>query len=314
MTLGQVRSDFKVCAVIVTYNRKFLLSRCLKSILSQTIKVKKVIVVDNHSTDGSEFLVAESLLPIFRRNCIDLEWIRLEKNLGGAGGFNVGFKSFILTDEDYLWVMDDDGYPREDCLELLIKDASPTCCIGPLVISDKDKSLLTFPIRKENSIKNYNSLADIPTNITKIYNKLTPFNGTLIGKSLVKTIGGPNPNYFIWGDEIDFMERAKAAGATIFTNCAAIFFHPKTQNLGSPMFFNLMRFNDPDSFLKLYCYCRNNFVNKRKYKGIFFAFLFAIKAIWFYAFTKPSHKKLTLVIKAIFHGFKNDFSKHSNYM
>jgi rhamnopyranosyl-N-acetylglucosaminyl-diphospho-decaprenol beta-1,3/1,4-galactofuranosyltransferase len=43
----------KVCAVIVTYNRKDLLRECLNAVLSQTRPPDHVLVVDNASTDGT---------------------------------------------------------------------------------------------------------------------------------------------------------------------------------------------------------------------------------------------------------------------
>ena len=43
----------KVCAVVVTYNRKELLCRNIKSLLKQTYPVD-ILIYDNASTDGTE--------------------------------------------------------------------------------------------------------------------------------------------------------------------------------------------------------------------------------------------------------------------
>ncbi len=64
--------------VIVTYNRVELLKECLACVCGQNHSFSRVIVVDNHSTDGTaEFLAARE----------DLDVIREPENLGGAGGF-----------------------------------------------------------------------------------------------------------------------------------------------------------------------------------------------------------------------------------
>ena len=42
-----------VCAVVVTFNRKDLLPRCLEALNSQSRKPELIIVVDNASTDGT---------------------------------------------------------------------------------------------------------------------------------------------------------------------------------------------------------------------------------------------------------------------
>ena len=48
---------FKICAVVVTYNRKELLLRNISSLLSQTYPLD-ILIYDNASTDGTyDFLV-----------------------------------------------------------------------------------------------------------------------------------------------------------------------------------------------------------------------------------------------------------------
>ncbi|WP_426711571.1 glycosyltransferase [Enterobacter cloacae complex sp. 309I3] len=45
----------RICAVVVTFNRKQLLVRSLNSIISQRDAVlNKIIIIDNASTDGTE--------------------------------------------------------------------------------------------------------------------------------------------------------------------------------------------------------------------------------------------------------------------
>ena len=47
-----MEADYAV--VVVTYNRLELLKECLEQVENQTIPAKKVIVVNNASTDGTE--------------------------------------------------------------------------------------------------------------------------------------------------------------------------------------------------------------------------------------------------------------------
>ena len=53
-------TKYKICAVVVTFNRKELLINCLNAINEQTYKPHTVIIVDNASTDGTIQLVKES--------------------------------------------------------------------------------------------------------------------------------------------------------------------------------------------------------------------------------------------------------------
>ena len=43
-----------VCAVVVTYNRKQLLLKCLDSLINQKLKPDAIYIVDNNSTDNTE--------------------------------------------------------------------------------------------------------------------------------------------------------------------------------------------------------------------------------------------------------------------
>ena len=49
-----------VTAVVVTYNRKALLEKVIRSLLTQTVEIGRIIIVNNGSTDGTgEWLAAE---------------------------------------------------------------------------------------------------------------------------------------------------------------------------------------------------------------------------------------------------------------
>ncbi len=52
-------SGQRVCAAVVTYNRKALLVECLVALLAQTYAVEQIFFVDNASTDGTEALLRE---------------------------------------------------------------------------------------------------------------------------------------------------------------------------------------------------------------------------------------------------------------
>lgn len=308
--------DKSVCAVIVTFNRKELLKRCIDHILLQTYKVKKLIVIDNHSSDGSKQYISHTLGDFIASFGIEFCWKRLDENLGGAGGFSKGVEEFMHSECDLIWLMDDDGFPDFNCLNLLVKAAKDNAFIGPIVLSESDKESLSFPVRISSSLKVIDKLADLGTDWKKCVLKgvVLPFNGTLISRQVVESVGLPEPKYFIWGDEVDYTERARRTGADISTICAALYFHPKVDNLGRSMFFGLLRFNDPSNELKLYCYCRNNFVNKKKYNGILYAIMFACKAFWYCCFTRPSLENFKIALLATIHGIKGDFSKHTIFL
>ena len=67
----------RTAAVIVTYNRKAMLQRCLRALCTQTAGVPELWVIDNASTDGTAELVAQLNLPT-------MHYYNTGKNLGGV--------------------------------------------------------------------------------------------------------------------------------------------------------------------------------------------------------------------------------------
>lgn len=108
-----MEKNAKICAVVVTFNRKELLINCLDAIRRQTYKPHTVLIVDNASTDGTQALVAEKGYFNMVVDGIKFEYLLLPNNQGGAGGFYHGMKTAYESDEhfDAVWVMDDDGVP-----------------------------------------------------------------------------------------------------------------------------------------------------------------------------------------------------------
>ena len=64
-------NKYKICAVVVTFNRKELLINCLDAINQQTYKPHTVLIVDNASTDGTKDFVKENEYYNVEKNGID---------------------------------------------------------------------------------------------------------------------------------------------------------------------------------------------------------------------------------------------------
>lgn len=286
--------------------------RTLTALYAQTRPIDTILIIDNASSDGTpELLVEQGFL--VKDNLI---YQRLDNNTGGAGGFYIGVKHAYEMGYDWLWLMDDDGYPTPTCLEKLLAYRTDFDFYGPLVLSDDDKTALSFPITLPASNKIIRTKQQIPTaNSNAILSDvLIPFNGVLLDSNLVKKIGFPESMFFIWGDDIEYTKRARQAGARIATLSDIEFYHPTAPDLGTPMFFGKMQFNNTDSKIKLYCLCRNNTFNLKKYHSPLHALMFMLKTLWFYSFTKPSWQKLKFCTTALWHGWQADFTHHHAYI
>ena len=184
-------------------------------------------------------------------------------------------------------------------------------------MSNQDETTLSFPIILPTSkkiIRNKKQLDTFSSNNKVLSDVLIPFNGVMLRSLLVSNIGYPFAKFFIWGDNIEYTKRAKKSGARIATIIDIEFYHPTAPSLGTPMLFGKMEFNDTDSKIKLYCLCRNNTANLKRYHGNMYALLFALKTTWFYSFTRPSLKKLKFSLYGLSAGWFNDFSKHRQFI
>lgn len=301
-----------ICTVVVTYNRKALLLRCLNALKAQTVTPAHIVVIDNASTDGTvDFLHQNGWV-----NDISFTLITLPSNQGGAGGFYEGIKYAAEKQFDYIWLMDDDGLPDMTCLEKLLPYATEKNYIGPLVLNIDNPQELTFTLRLPNSKTVLADITDIEKNHFSqiIPDIVMPFNGILFSRKLVANIGLPRKEFFIWGDDMEYTWRARKAGYEIATVIDAKFYHPKEATLGTPMFFNLLKFNDTESKLKLYCMCRNNMRNLLDYKGLPISCLYIVKVIWFYSITKKDWGKLKISLLGIKDGVSRYFSRHSQFI
>lgn len=214
----------KILAAAVTYNRKSLLERCILALKSQTYSDFEILVINNGSTDGTSDWLAENGIPYIT-----------QENSGGAGGFYRAVEEGLAGKFDWIWCMDDDGYPDRSALSELINYCSEdTACINSLVVSDQDSARICFHLPY---VKNGNPVLKRPMkSLEELKNhsedgRTVPFgsffNGTLISLDYVRKAGNVRKEFFIWGDEVEYAWRLMKFGKVI-TVLSALHFHPMT--------------------------------------------------------------------------------------
>lgn len=130
-------SQEKLTLVILNYNSKFWLKKCLESLksyyLDKTKTKVKTIVVDNHSTDDS--------LKMVKTDFPWVEVVELEKNLGFSAGNNVVLKQVNTT---YVMLLNSDiEFNFHTNLDLLINslENNPEVAIVTPKVNLSDGSL-----------------------------------------------------------------------------------------------------------------------------------------------------------------------------
>lgn len=291
--------------LLVTYNRVELLKRSISCILNQTEPFEHLVIVDNFSTDSTfeylkSFFNLSKVSSLFNadicdsnifegvHNNIRVTIIRLLMNTGGSGGFYSGIKYIVENkDVDWIWGMDDDAFCFPDALEKL-----------------------NIATNEHHNVKAFwsNCNADDDFHLDNKYKEMDTwmFVGFLISKQLIKSIGLPVSDYFIYHDDSEYSERIIRNGYKIIKVRDSIIEHGDISQrsswsrviLGKKIDFPEM----PD--WKLYYFIRNYLLkNRYSWRSFSIASLNGIKLIIKLLLVKPS--KLYIAVIAFIHGLIN---------
>ena len=202
----------RVHIVVVTFNRCELLRECLQALLSQSYHNYQIYLINNASTDGTEEMIQNEF------SHPNITYYNTGENLGGAGGFHFGMKKAALNDCDYIWLMDDDTIVHEDSLERLIAcanslsdnfgflssnvrftDGSPCKMNIPTLLHDKKK-------RGREWLNQYDPKEE--GNTLPIAH--ATFVSFFVKTAIVKEVGLPIKEFFIWSDDTEYSLRISA--------------------------------------------------------------------------------------------------------
>ena len=109
----------KVSVVVPTYNRAELLPRALDSVIAQTFRNFELIIVDDHSTDTTQRVIAEYA------NDPRVRALRHERTRGQSSALNRGI---AVARGEYVAFLDDDDewLPTKLALQVEVLDAAPS--------------------------------------------------------------------------------------------------------------------------------------------------------------------------------------------
>lgn len=207
----------KLSILVVTFNRIDWLKKNLESIFNQKEKIKNIYIVNNNSTDETQKYLEE-----LARKYNNIIIINLKENIGGAGGFYEGVRKFLefADDNEWLSLMDDDCILAEDfSIEILKGNLNLNNAYIPFVYKVEDKQI------NPNFLKNL-----VKVNDNEYERDVFPFNGYTINKSLIKKIGLPIKEYFIYSDDYEYCYRVLENGGKNIAKKSAKIYHP-TKNI-----------------------------------------------------------------------------------
>ena len=251
----------KLAVLVVTYNRLELLKECLDAVIHQTVSDFDILIVDNASGDGT-FQWIESLCN--QNN--NIECIHAETNMGGAGGFSLGIKFLTQKGYDTIWLMDDDTMPREDALEQLLEVAKNNDTYGFLVSralwKDGTECIMNRPLfardKKESE------------HVCKV--QKATFVSMLLPTRVVKDVGLPYKEFFIWGDDQEYTARITEKYEAYQVKTSEVI-HKSKSNVGSDVA------KDEVERIPLYFYSYRNEMFISRQRGILSILYYLVRLV-----------------------------------
>lgn len=239
-----------VAAVIVTHNRVDLLRASLEQVANQEgTRVAHIIVVDNGNDPAVRTLVED--IAGARGH-----YVGSATNLGGAGGFALGFLTALSLGADAIWCADDDGRPEgPQVLATLqsVAEQHELDEVSPVVCNISDSGLLAFPLRQGLVWRRRRDEleGDFLPGIASL------FNGALISARAMEIIGVPDYRLFIRGDEVEYHRRLVRSGLRFGTCLTTAYLHPDGSDEFKPILGGKMHTQYPDNEFKRYFTYRN---------------------------------------------------------
>ncbi|MBN1299761.1 MAG: glycosyltransferase [Melioribacteraceae bacterium] len=215
-----------ISIIIVNYNVKEYLNNLLNSLEKASGNLRtEIIVVDNASSDGS----AEEIPSKFPA----IKFLRNEKNLGFGKANNQGLE---LANGEYILLINPDTIVKEDTIERLIQflEANPDAGMVSCKVLNPDGTLqlacrrsyptpwvsfskitgLSHLFPKSKLFAKYN-LTYLDENEI---NEVDAISGAfmLFRRNIYNEIGGFDPKFFMYGEDLDFCYRIQQAGYKIY--------------------------------------------------------------------------------------------------
>ena len=252
--------SLNITCVIVTHNSANTIRQLVDSLLMQTLKPTKIIIVDNASSDDTVYILQKHSA---YSNTLQVE--SLSFNIGGAGGFRKGLDLAINTASDYIVTFDDDvritdsEYIKK--LVSFVKNEKLDVASSLVVDIDNHKQSSFYYKLPSGSTNN----VELILQSKSLINDVKFFNGAIFAIQALNELKGPRPEFFIRGDEQEFRLRVLSYNYKVGIAVDAIIYHPSATQ--ESVLFNGRKLTIIDHVGKQYFSTRNRFYLYSRFYG-----------------------------------------------
>jgi len=220
----------KIYIIIPKFNEEKEIKDCLASL--QLIKMPKgweakIIIVDNSKTKN---------LKLKSKNYnLNLKIIKNKKNLGFAGGVNVGIKEALKDGTEAVLLLNQDTVVEKDFLSPLLEN--PADIAGP-VIKFQRKGKWFYDLGGRVNWWGNKHIENCELRINELTNWELDYVsgcGMMICQNVFEKIGLFDERYFLYFEDADFCLRAKKAGFKIAIEPKSIIIHHLREGRKKPL-------------------------------------------------------------------------------
>lgn len=203
--------DLKVFVVVVAYKGRQWYDKCFSSLRESTIPVQ-TIVVDNASNDGTVEYIQE--------HYPEIHLIESKVNLGFGKGNNLGLRYAYEHGCDYVFLLNQDAWLEEsDVIGKLIalyQKYPEYGIISPMHVSP-DKQSLNMMLESGSTIYTERILSDLYCGTVKEIYQTNYVNAAawLLPRKTLSVLGGFDPLIFHYGEDDDYLNRARFHGIKV---------------------------------------------------------------------------------------------------
>jgi GT2 family glycosyltransferase len=209
----------KVGIVIVNWNLIDDTVACLESVYQMAYPAFEVLVVDNSSSDGSAERIAQAFPQI--------EQIVNAENRGFAIAANQGIEWGLARSCAYVLVLNNDTTVAPDLLDRLVAAGEVDPQIG---ILSPHISYFDQPERTWHLATRWHRWLPMPVHVRQADADLVEADfvsgcGMLLRRTVLEAVGGFDPRFFMYGEDIDLCARARQAGYRVVAVPGARMWH-----------------------------------------------------------------------------------------